>query len=354
MREMAGGGDPLRTRTHAIRPPPLPPSRLFRACRLQAYFRYPLLSPTPLLSSPPFFVPSPLPPFPRRNSYLLITRDEAVAKLVQKYAQWRTGGHRLSLEDFRDFWRSEQAGPPPPPIFIQEDAGGADATLVGGAGAPPQEAPPRANSRRSPRSSAALRKRPHEQVKRVIDLAATARAAAEASAALDEEAARLFELVASFDAGESHGYSVHGAEPTMKQRDFQRLLLSNENSAIDPKHNRVHMDMTRPLSHYWIHSSHNTYLVGNQLSSESSADMYRRALAMGCRCIEIDCFDGPYWNEPLVYHKFSATTKISLRSVLEAINECAFPSPTSGGGLQTDYPVILLVWRTTVRSRSRR
>ena len=127
----------------------------------------------------------------------------------------------------------------------------------------------------------------------------------------------------------------------MKQRDFQRLLLSNENSAIDPKHNRVHMDMTRPLSHYWIHSSHNTYLVGNQLSSESSADMYRRALAMGCRCIEIDCFDGPLTNEPLVYHKFSATTKISLRSVLEAINECAFPSPTSGGGLQTDYPVIL-------------
>ena len=50
--------------------------------------------------------------------------------------------------------------------------------------------------------------------------------------------------------------------------------------------------------------------------------------------------DGPH-NEPLVYHKLSATTKISLRSVLEAINECAFPSPTSGGGLQTDYPVIL-------------
>ena len=263
-----------------------------------------------------------------------------MAKLVQKYAQWRTGGHRLSLEDFRDFWRSEQAGPPPPPIFIQEDAGGADATLVGGAGAPPGGAPA-GQQPAQPEVVGGARKRPHEQVKRVIDLAATARAAAEASAALDEEAARLFELVASFDAGESHGYSVHGAEPTMKQRDFQRLLLSNENSAIDPKHNRVHMDMTRPLSHYWIHSSHNTYLVGNQLSSESSADMYRRALAMGCRCIEIDCFDGPLTNEPLVYHKFSATTKISLRSVLEAINECAFPSPTSGGGLQTDYPVIL-------------
>ena len=75
---------------------------------------------------------------------------------------------------------------------------------------------------------------------------------------------------------DGNGYSVHAGEPMLKQRDFQRLLLSAENSIVDPAHARVHMDMTKPLSSYLIFSSHNTFLTGNQFSSDSSADMYRR------------------------------------------------------------------------------
>jgi hypothetical protein len=41
-----------------------------------------------------------------------------------------------------------------------------------------------------------------------------------------------------------------------------------------------------------IRGAHGRVRQGNQWSSDSSSEMYRRVLAMGCRCVELDCFDG--------------------------------------------------------------
>ncbi|KAJ9615394.1 hypothetical protein H2200_001469 [Cladophialophora chaetospira] len=47
-----------------------------------------------------------------------------------------------------------------------------------------------------------------------------------------------------------------------------------------------------PMSSYYISSSHNTYLSGHQLYGEASDTAYTDVLRRGCRCLEIDVWDG--------------------------------------------------------------
>jgi hypothetical protein len=89
---------------------------------------------------------------------------------------------------------------------------------------------------------------------------------------------------------------------------FEAYLFSKENDIFDPEAERFQSEtMHQSLSEYWINSSHNTYLTGDQLKSRSSVEMYMNVLYRGCRCIEIDCFDGLRSPDgtpiPLVYHK---------------------------------------------------
>lgn len=46
--------------------------------------------------------------------------------------------------------------------------------------------------------------------------------------------------------------------------------------------------MKNPLTNYFCFSSHNTYLTGNQFTSDSKAERYRDDLENGYRCLEID------------------------------------------------------------------
>ncbi|KAI0420869.1 PLC-like phosphodiesterase [Xylaria grammica] len=77
-----------------------------------------------------------------------------------------------------------------------------------------------------------------------------------------------------------------------EELDFSGFLRYMTSTAADALAPPLEPDFSWPLSSYYINSSHNTYLTGNQLSSDSDADAYKNVLLRGCRCVEIDVWDG--------------------------------------------------------------
>uniref|UniRef100_A0A674I5X1 Phosphoinositide phospholipase C n=1 Tax=Terrapene triunguis TaxID=2587831 RepID=A0A674I5X1_9SAUR len=135
------------------------------------------------------------------------------------------------------------------------------------------------------------------------------------------------ELIARYEPSESararHVLSLDG---------FLLYLRSPEGAIFNPAHEPLCQDMTQPLCHYFISSSHNTYLLEDQLRGQSSVEGYIRALKRGCRCLEVDCWDGPS-GEPVVYHGHTLTSKIPFKDVVSTLGQYAFQA--------SDYPVIL-------------
>uniref|UniRef100_A0A3B3BK73 Phosphoinositide phospholipase C n=1 Tax=Oryzias melastigma TaxID=30732 RepID=A0A3B3BK73_ORYME len=115
---------------------------------------------------------------------------------------------------------------------------------------------------------------------------------------------------------------------------FTSFMRSPTCDIFNPLHHEVNQDMDQPLCNYFIASSHNTYLTGDQLLSHSKTDMYAWVLQSGCRCVEVDCWDGPD-GEPMVQHGYTLTSKITFKSVVETINKYAF--------VNNQYPVILSI-----------
>ncbi|KAJ5097130.1 hypothetical protein N7456_007851 [Penicillium angulare] len=119
-------------------------------------------------------------------------------------------------------------------------------------------------------------------------------------------------------------------EPRMSLDTFSSYLASPNNGIYASRAPQSRFD--RPLNEYFISSSHNTYLLGRQVAGASSTEAYISALQQGCRCVEIDCWDGAD-GRPIVSHGRTMTTSVLFADCITVINRYAF--------ISSDFPLIL-------------
>ncbi|XP_071724252.1 LOW QUALITY PROTEIN: phosphoinositide phospholipase C 4-like, partial [Rutidosis leptorrhynchoides] len=114
--------------------------------------------------------------------------------------------------------------------------------------------------------------------------------------------------------------------------DFYFYLFSVDLNP--PMDNQVRVqDMTAPLSHYFIYTGHNSYLTGNQLSSDCSDVPIIKSLNRGVRVVELDLWPNSEEDEVHVLHGRTLTTPVELIKCLRSIKEHAFSA--------SPYPVII-------------
>lgn len=77
---------------------------------------------------------------------------------------------------------------------------------------------------------------------------------------------------------------------------------------------------------------HHVFFSGHQITGKSSVEIYRQCLLAGCRCVELDFWNGRI-DEPVIVHGYTFVPEINAKEVIEAIAESAFKT--------SDFPVIL-------------
>jgi phosphatidylinositol phospholipase C delta len=128
-------------------------------------------------------------------------------------------------------------------------------------------------------------------------------------------------------------YTRSEKSPGLSFSNFSAFITDgNKNSWVAPSKMTVHMDMTQPLHHYYIATSHNTFLCGTQFSSDAEPDMIGIALQQGCRVVELELWDG-LRGEPQVFR--GRGKRLSAKDAIRAVAESAF--------FYSPYPVFLIL-----------
>lgn len=114
--------------------------------------------------------------------------------------------------------------------------------------------------------------------------------------------------------------AFEGEIPRMNEAALSSFLISTFNLPTRSQPSQYTLD--RPVNEYFISSSHNTYLLGRQVAGQSSVEAYISALNKGCRCVEVDCWNGS--DGPVVMHGHTLTSQVSFRDVMATISKYAF------------------------------
>ncbi|KAB2616540.1 phosphoinositide phospholipase C 4-like [Pyrus ussuriensis x Pyrus communis] len=146
-------------------------------------------------------------------------------------------------------------------------------------------------------------------------------------ASVSDDAERIVEQVLQ----KRHHIAKLITKRTLSLEDFHHYLFSPDLNP--PIRDQVHQDMTAPLSHYYIYTGHNSYLTGNQLSSDCSDVPIIKALKRGVRVVELDIWPNSTKDNVHVLHGRTLTTPVELIKCLKSIKEHAFS--------ESPYPVII-------------
>jgi len=120
-----------------------------------------------------------------------------------------------------------------------------------------------------------------------------------------------------------------GEVPFMNESALGSYLTSTYNVPVQDVPPTFTLD--RPIHEYYISSSHNTYLLGRQVAGQSSVEAYISALLKGCRCVEVDCWDGN--DGPVVMHGRTLTSQVSFADVMTSISKYAF--------VKSQFPLVI-------------
>ena len=109
----------------------------------------------------------------------------------------------------------------------------------------------------------------------------------------------------------------------MNKYQFIDFLFSKRNGSNLRELGIINQNLERPFNEYFISSSHNTYLEGDQLTSTSSTNSYKKVLLSGCRSVEVDAWDGDN-GEPIIFHGHTLTSRIKFEDAIKTIENSSF------------------------------